>query len=217
MWSTWCFFFLWWKNFFSTVQKDVVRALTVFWTFLCLRFWACKVFAQLQNWLAEWHSFLWTQPKTKRHAFFFQQARRITRLAMGHLMIDAKTLVVFGLTVSSILGLEPLTCNFSWPSTFSFKYLLKSKRLGRCQLRLTVCVDQACFDFVGSLPTAWFRRVTLLRSSWDDINWKSATSLETAQEKLKTFSELCILRGRKLAYPNESQIQNEADQIFYAM
>ena len=77
--------------------------------------------------------------------------------------------------------------NLSCPSAFSFNQLLKSKSFGRCQLCLTVCIDQASLRLGGSLLTAWFNRLTLFRSSLKDNDLKTATRPDMAEEKLMTF------------------------------
>ena len=97
-------------------------------------------------------------------------------------LLAAKTLVVFGLTASSFFALDLSTRNFSCPSASSFNQLLKSKSVGRCQLCLTICIDQASLSLGGILLTTWFNRLTLFKSSLKDNDLKTATRPDMAEE-----------------------------------
>ena len=78
------------------------------------------------------------------------------------------------------------------PRTF-FSHLIKSKSVERCQLCLTVCMENHSLRLGGSLETAWLNGLTLFRSSlYKDLK------TPPAEEKLINLSELYILTGEKV-------------------
>ena len=127
-----------------------------------------------------------------------QIARRKLRLILKFTSWLEKLWLFFGLTGALFFALELSTRNLSCPSAFSFNHLLKSKSVGRCQLCLKVCIDQVSLRLGGKLLTAWFNRLTLFRSTLNDNDLETATRPDMAEEKLMTFSELCISSGGKV-------------------
>ena len=62
--------------------------------------------------------------------------------------------VTFDCVFSSTLILIEAVFIRSWASALSFNQSLKSIKVGRSRLRLTVCIDQASLMFGGSFCTA---------------------------------------------------------------
>ena len=83
------------------------------------------------------------------------------------------------------------------PLGLFFNQLLKFKSVGRCQLCLTVCIDQASLRLGGSILTAWFNRLTLFRSSLNYNDLKTATRPDMAGGESNDIFRIVHLKCRK--------------------
>ena len=90
--------------------------------------------------------------------------------------------------LSSFLGFVAETFIFSCATALSFNDSLKSKRVGRLQFFLTLCIDQASFMFGGSFCTAWPNSAALDKSCSYFKERKTPTNAEMVAEKAFTFS-----------------------------
>ena len=126
-----------------------------------------------------------------------QNARRKLKLILSftsYLAIGCKNFGCFWLNWFLVFALELSTPN---PSAFFFNQLLKFKSVGRCQLCLTVCIDQASLRLGGSILTAWFNRSTLFRSSLNYNDLKTATRPDMAGGESNDIFRIVHLKCRK--------------------
>ena len=137
-----------------------------------------------------------------------QNARRKLRLILSvtnYLAIGCKNFGCFWFNWFLVFfALELSTRNLSCPSAFSFNQLLKSKSVDRCQLCLTVCIDQAslrlvtAFLRIESLLTAWFNRLTLFRSSLNDNDLKNCYEARYGKGETNEIFRIVHLKWRKV-------------------